>query len=100
MSTKSKPKKQKRMTLAEDNKLRKKMGLPPVKRITVATIKAEWKKKAKALPKEQRQRVLDMLWEKMTYQDVAESNQIDFETVMGVVELNTEYIPILRKETV
>lgn len=100
MSTKSKPKKQKRMTMAEENKLRKKMGLPPRKRITIATIKKEFKDKARALPKEQRQRMLDLIWEGHTYESIMQLCEVDMETVIGLQELNTEYRPFLRKETV
>jgi len=88
------------MTLAEENKLRKKMGLPPVKRITIATVKAEWKKKAKALPKEQRQRILDAIWAKVSPSEIAEQEGVDWQAVYGVQELNTRYLPYLLTETV
>jgi len=85
--------------MAEENKIRKKMGLPPRKRITRATIRAEWKKQAKALPHELRQDILNMLRAGSTYGDIVELTSVDLETVLGVEDLNTAYIPYLRKET-
>jgi len=92
-------KKSRKMTQAEQNKLRKKMGLPPIKRITRATIRAEWKAQAKALPRELKQDILNMLRAGSTYGDIVELTSVDLETVLGVEELNTAYIPYLRKES-
>jgi len=92
-------KKSRKMTQAEQNKLRKKMGLPPIKRITRATIRAKWKAQAKALPHELRQDILNMLRAGSTYGDIVELTLVDLETVLGVEELNTAYIPYLRKES-
>ena len=95
----SKPEKQKKMTLAEENKLLKKAGLPPRKRITIATIKAELKKKAKELPKEQRQRILDKLWDRLPFAAIAQEEGVDTRTVCGVMELNTYTVERIRRET-
>lgn len=95
----SRPKKQKKMTLAEENRLRKKAGLPPRKRITIATIKAELKKKAKALPKEQRQRILDKLWDCLPFGAIAQEEGVDTQTVCGVMELNTYTVKRMHRET-
>lgn len=93
-------KKSRKMTLTEENKLCKELGLEPRKRrVTLATLKAEWKRLAKALPKEQRQRILDLIWSRYSFGEIAERESIDTVTVAGVHELNTEYIPILRKES-
>lgn len=92
-------KKSRKMTLAEENKIRKKIGLPSRKRITRATIRAEWKAQAKALPHALRQDILNMLHAGSTYGDIVELTSVDLETVLGVEELNTAYIPYLRKET-
>lgn len=94
-----KSKQPRKMTLAEENKLRKKIGLPPTKRITRATIRAKWKNQAKALPHELRQDILNMLRAGSTYGDIVELTSVDLDTVLGVEELNTAYIPYLRKET-
>lgn len=59
-----------------------------------------FKDKARALPKEERQRILDMIWEGHTFGSIVQLCEVDLETVIGLKELNTEYIPILRKETV
>jgi len=93
-------KKSRKMTLAEENEIRKDLGLEPRKRrLTMATLKAEWKRNAKALPKEQRQRILDMIWSGISFGKIAEQEGIDTPTVAGVFELNTIYLPRLRTET-
>lgn len=94
-----KAKKPKKMTLTEENKLLKKMGLPPVKRITLATVKMELKKKAMALPKEQRQRILDKLWACLPFAAIAEEEGVDTQTVVGVMELNMYTVKRMYKDT-
>lgn len=95
----AKAKKPKKMTLAELNKALKMLGKPPMKRVTKATIKAARKKKAKALPLEHRQLILDLLHKDLTLGQVAEQGRVDRDTVLGVMELNTDQIPFLRKES-
>ncbi|GBQ45932.1 hypothetical protein ACM0P6_04085 [Komagataeibacter sucrofermentans] len=59
------------------------------KRITAATIKAGWKKKARALTQPQRQQALDMLRSGATIGSVQETLEIDTGTVLGILELCT-----------
>ena len=96
-----KTKKPRKMTLAERNEAYKKLGLPPIRRITKATIKAEWKAKAKSLSLEHRQLILDLLHKGgLTFGEIANQAQVDTDTVLGVIELNTDYMDLsMRKET-
>jgi hypothetical protein len=94
-----KSKKPKKMTLAEENKLRKELGLEPRKRFSVATVKARWKRAAKALPKDQRQRILDLIWARVPFGAIAEREHVDKDAVLGVYELNTYSISALNTET-
>ncbi|GAN95465.1 hypothetical protein Geu3261_0025_021 [Komagataeibacter europaeus NBRC 3261] len=59
------------------------------KRITAATIKARWKKKARALTQPQRQQALDMLRAGKSVKAIKETLNVDLDTVLGVVELCT-----------
>ncbi|AQU87382.1 hypothetical protein B0W47_07745 [Komagataeibacter nataicola] len=59
------------------------------KRITAATIKAGWKKKARALTQPQRQQAFDMLRSGATIGSVQETLEIDTGTVLGILELCT-----------
>ena len=74
------------------------MGLS-TKRITKATIRADWKRKAKALTLNHRQLILDLFRQGKTIGEVAKEAQVDYDTVCGVLDLNTDYIPILRSES-
>ncbi|CAM3067440.1 hypothetical protein CFR75_14865 [Komagataeibacter xylinus] len=59
------------------------------KRITAATIKAGWKKKARALTQSQRQQALDMIRSGATIGSVREALEVDQDTVLGIIELCT-----------
>ncbi|GCE89646.1 hypothetical protein MSKU15_1247 [Komagataeibacter diospyri] len=59
------------------------------KRITAATIKARWKKKARALTQPQRQQALDMLRAGKSLKVIQETLDVDLDTVLGIVELCT-----------
>ena len=59
------------------------------KRITTATIKARWKKKARALTQPQRQQVLDMLRAGKSVTVIKETLDMDLDTVLGIAELCT-----------
>lgn len=83
---------------AKDKKILESLGLS-TKRITKATIKAEWKRTAKALPLAQRQLILDLFRQGNNIGDVAAEARVDSDTVCGVLDLNTDYIPILRTES-
>lgn len=90
-------KKSRKMTLAEENKLRKKMRLEP--RLTKGMIREVWKAKAKALPKEKRQQILDMIRERISPETIAEQVGVDCDVVCGVYFLNIYRVELLRKET-
>ncbi|WP_308721480.1 hypothetical protein [Komagataeibacter xylinus] len=59
------------------------------RRITAATIKAGWKKKARALTQPQRQQALDMIRSGATIGSVREALGMDQDTVLGIIELCT-----------
>jgi len=91
-------KKRKGALSAKDKALLESMGLP-TKRITKATIKAEWRRKAKALPLATRQLILDLVWQGKTFGEIARQAGVDTDTIFGVMELNTDRIPVLRTES-
>lgn len=59
------------------------------KRVTAATIKARWKKKARALTQIQRQQALDMLRAGKSVKAIKEVLDVDLDTVLGIIELCT-----------
>lgn len=59
------------------------------KRVTAATIKARWKKKARALTQIQRQQALDMLRAGKSVKAIKEVLVVDLDTVLGIIELCT-----------
>jgi len=83
---------------AKDKKILESLGLS-TKRITKATIKAEWRRKAKALPLPQRQLMMDQIHQGKTCGEVSRLAEVDLDTVLGLLDLNTDYIPILRTES-
>jgi hypothetical protein len=94
-------KKKKKMTFAEADKLFQKLGLPPLlpKRITLATVRAELKRKARVLPLAQRQLVLDLFRKGLTLREVAEQARVTVEEAQGVLELNIYTVKMLRTES-
>lgn len=69
------------------------------KKPTVATARAHWKKEAGQLPKDERQRILDAIWEHRDIAVVAERFGVSEALVCGVVSLNTYTVKRLRRET-
>ncbi|WEQ56476.1 hypothetical protein LV564_05155 [Komagataeibacter nataicola] len=53
---------------------------------TLATYKARWKKKARALTQAQRQQALDMLRAGETCEQVQHALKIDRTTILGIIE--------------
>jgi len=65
-----------------------------------AQIRAAWKAKARALPKNKRQEILDMLHQAaLTAEAIALRAGVDLDTVYGVLYLNRYSVQLLREVT-
>lgn len=92
--------KKERLTKDEANRILKLLGHQPLpKRVTTATVKAELKRQAKKLPLEKRQSVLDLIWKKLTFVQVAEQAGVTLEEAHGVLLLNTYTVTMVRRDS-
>lgn len=67
---------------------------------TKAQIRAALKAKGKALPRETRQRVLDVAREGRTLREISEALGLPVPEVYGVILLNTRRVTVLNEVTV
>jgi DNA-directed RNA polymerase specialized sigma24 family protein len=58
------------------------------------------KKKAKALSKEKRQEILDLMWKGFTIGEAAKVTGVDRETVCGVLHINMQKRTLLNRESI
>lgn len=67
---------------------------------TKAQIRAAIKAKGKTVPRETRQRVLDLAREDKTLKEIAQALGLSVDEAYGVILLNTRRVTILNRETV
>ena len=81
----------------KEAKLFKELGIEPLPDMSTRAFKARIKKKARELPKEKRQQILDAYHDRenpayKTWKGIADAFGVTWNDVLGVVELNTKVV--------